>query len=134
MTFSSFLLLAAGGSIGAVLRWVLSVALIRIAPNVLFPYPTLIVNLLGCFLLGVYMGAEPPGAERAAVRLFCVTGFLGSFTTFSTFSGEVLSLIEREHWPLVLAYSFSSLVCGVLGVFLGVKGIRLVLSLGSVAP
>lgn len=133
MTFSSFLLVAAGGSLGAVLRWVFSVALLRISPNMLFPYPTFLVNLFGCFLLGVYMGTESLEAERAAARLFCITGFLGSFTTFSTFSGEVLTLVERGHWPLVLAYSFSSLLCGVLGVFLGVKGAKLILSLGAVA-
>lgn len=88
--------IAAGASIGAVLRWFLGMAFNGMVP--LLPLGTLLANLSGGYLIGVMLGVValfpqfPDGA-----RLFVITGFLGALTTFSSFSGEVVLLIQARH-------------------------------------
>ncbi|SBW09708.1 Protein CrcB homolog [uncultured delta proteobacterium] len=92
----NILCISAGASIGAVMRWLLGLAFNAVLP--LLPLGTLIANLTGGYLIGVMLGVVaffpqfPDGA-----RLFVITGFLGALTTFSTFSGEVVLLIQGRH-------------------------------------
>jgi fluoride exporter len=86
-----------------------------------FPYGTLIVNVSGCFILGVVGGLllEPALApENERWYLLCGTGFCGGYTTFSTFAWETSKQIRLGSWHLALANALGSVVFGILGVFL----------------
>lgn len=123
----NILYIAAGASVGAVTRWFLGLALNGLVP--LLPMGTLIANLTGGYLIGVMLGivAMFPQFPDAA-RLFIITGFLGALTTFSTFSGEVVLLIQERHilaaTTLAGMHLFGSLVltaCGIATVIFFAK-------------
>jgi fluoride exporter len=103
------LYIALGGALGSVLRYVIGGAVQR-ATHAGFPYGTLAVNILGCFLIGylikTFMNAEPSGATRALL----VVGFCGGFTTFSAFSSETLGLFEAGAYSRAAVYIMLSLV------------------------
>lgn len=100
--FRSILCIAAGASLGATLRWMLSLAFNAAVP--LIPMGTLLANLVGGYLMGVMLGAVAFFPQISLeMKLFIVTGFLGSLTTFSAFSGEVVLLIQQRHFFAVFA-------------------------------
>ena len=123
------LLIAVGGAIGTVARYVTSLVALRwFGPE--FPYGTLIVNLSGAFLIGL---VQELGAEAAVVsdntRLFLTTGMMGGLTTYSTFSYETVRLMEANAWAQAwLNVVLTTAIC--LGLcFLGIVVGRLVLSI-----
>ena len=123
------LLIALGGAIGTVARYVTSLIALRwFGPE--FPYGTLIVNLSGAFLIGL---VQELGAEAAVVsdntRLFLTTGMMGGLTTYSTFSYETVRLMEANAWAQAwLNVVLTTAIC--LGLcFLGIVVGRLVLSI-----
>ena len=82
-----------GGAAGAVLRYLVSGHVQRQVQHAGFPYGTLVVNVLGCLLIGfLTQVAQPTGRFASQSTLFAVVGALGAFTTFSTFSKEALDL------------------------------------------
>lgn len=108
-----------GASLGAVLRWQLSLALNLLFP--LLPLGTLAANLIGGYLIGIavaWFALNPAVAPEW--RLLIITGFLGGLTTFSTFSAEVITLIQaqRAGWAIVTvaAHLAGSLVMTALGI------------------
>jgi CrcB protein len=110
---------SAGASLGALLRWLLSVRLNPLLPAL--PLGTLTANLVGGYGVGLALGwlaAHPELPPQ--VRLFVVTGLLGGLTTFSTFSAEVVTHLEqgRLGWALLLAgtHLAGSLVLTALGL------------------
>lgn len=116
---NSILAISLGAALGAVLRWMLGTAL-----NALFaPIPpgTLVANLVGGYLIGVAMAlfAQHPGLTPEW-RLFVITGFLGGLTTFSTFSAEVVTLLQQGRllWAggAIAAHLFGSLLLTLLGI------------------
>ena len=111
------LFVAAGGAAGAVARYGLGVAVTDWAPRL--PLGTWGVNALGCLLIG--MALPLVATDRA--RLLAVVGFLGSFTTFSTFAADTLALWSagRPGWAVVNAVGsvVVGLVCTGLGLVLG---------------
>lgn len=109
----------AGGFIGAVLRYLVGLAL-PVGEGA-FPAATFAVNLIGSFAIGLITGAVEarPGTLPADMVLFLKTGICGGFTTFSTFSLETFQLFERGAWALGSAYAAASLLCCVVGVLLG---------------
>tara|TARA_B100000965_G_scaffold209381_1_gene175014 strand:- start:24 stop:392 length:369 start_codon:yes stop_codon:yes gene_type:complete len=109
---------ACGGAIGATLRFVISAAMQKVAKG--FPAGTMLVNVLGCLLLGLLLGATNDAKELSpAARNFLAVGLLGSFTTFATFSAEAIQLMrERQHAP-VLIYVVGSVILGLLCVLVG---------------
>ena len=115
----NILCICAGASIGAVVRWFLGLAFNAAMP--LLPLGTLLANLSGGYLIGIMLGvvAFYPQFPDAA-RLFIITGFLGALTTFSTFSGEVVLLIQARHILAALAlvglHVFGSLAMTGLGI------------------
>ena len=105
------------GALGALSRWGVGLLLARWVPSG-FPVGTLVVNLLGCFVLGVVTGVSAD-ALPAHIRTPLATGFLGSFTTFSTFSVESVKLAEQGQWGLFAVNVLGSVGLGLLGALGG---------------
>ena len=114
------LLVGIGGGIGSMLRFLVSAVAGRFVQGT-FPIPTLLVNLSGCFLIGVLVGifAQPPYADNN-MRFLLITGFCGGYTTFSTFANETLLLIENQQVLMAIGYTLLSVILGVGLVWLGV--------------
>jgi fluoride exporter len=117
---AGFLAVGVGAVLGAWLRWALSVAMNQLLPAL--PLGTLSVNLAGGFLIGAALEFFMQHATLAPEwRLFFVTGFLGSLTTFSAFSLEAVTLLQgaRYGWAMALIAShlFGSLAMTLLGIF-----------------
>ncbi|MCC6348235.1 MAG: fluoride efflux transporter CrcB [Candidatus Eisenbacteria bacterium] len=116
----SALLVALGGALGSVLRWLVGGWVQSLTPSSTFPWGTFAVNAIGSFAIGALLGLA---LERAlvppAMRLLLVTGLLGGFTTFSSFSYETLQLARDGQWPAAVGYSLGSLVLGVAAAFVG---------------
>jgi CrcB protein len=110
---SQMLLVGAGGFFGAICRFLLSQKWNRPLPH--FPYGTLMVNLVGAFLLGMLVGSA---LSKEWLLLFG-TGFLGAFTTFSTFSWESLQLIQHKEWWKLFWYLTLTYTLGILFALLG---------------
>ena len=111
-------LLSIGGVLGVNLRHWLSTWLTpRASPD--FPWPTLIVNVTGSFLAGLIVMILLRRWPSPDVRLFLVTGFLGGYTTFSSFSIEALRLWERGEVRLSLLYMGGSVALGFAAAALG---------------
>ena len=114
------LLVALGGALGSVLRWLVGSAVHTLMPTSTFPWGTLGINLAGSFAIGLVMALA---LERTlvppAARLFLVTGVLGGFTTFSALSYETLQLVRDGEWPAAAGYVLGSLTGGVAAAFGG---------------
>jgi CrcB protein len=114
----NLLYIAAGGALGAVLRYIMIQALVlRIYPAP-FPLGTMLVNILGSFAIGLLM-ARLTDAGQETLRLFLVTGILGGFTTFSAFSWDVLQLIERGQFVQGALYILGSVLLSLLAAYAG---------------
>ena len=113
------LIVGLGGFIGAVARYSLS-GLIHRYWTTGFPVGTLIVNVLGCFVIGGFLYyVESRAALPPTLRLFAGIGILGAFTTFSTFGYETAQLIgERQMWYAALNV-LGNMVLGLVAVWLG---------------
>ncbi|MGB0683026.1 MAG: fluoride efflux transporter CrcB [Magnetovibrionaceae bacterium] len=129
MTLSLKLLgmIAAGGAIGAVLRYLLMVKVSLLMPvGMLFPWPTFAVNLLGAFLLGALIEVMAlVWSPTPEVRAFLVIGLLGAFTTFSTFSMDLYAMIVRDQILAAVVYAMGSVLLCLAGFWLGLKLVRL---------
>jgi CrcB protein len=112
------LLVGAGGFIGSVLRYLISYYF-SIHSSSVFPFGTLIVNLLGSFVIGIIIGAFTTGHLSQNMRLLLATGVCGGFTTFSSFSYEFFSLLEHGHTGYAFTYAMVSLAGGLLFVWAG---------------
>lgn len=122
----NFVYVALGGAAGAVLRFVVTnLSQKYIGGN--FPWGTLAVNLLGSFLIGLLWGLYQEKVFSANFYLLGVTGMMGAFTTFSTFSLENLHLFRTEQVQLALANILVSNLGGLVLVGLGFGLARLVL-------
>ncbi len=97
---SRLLIIGAGGFVGAILRYWVSGWVQRWLNNADFPYGTLVVNLSGCLIIGVFSYLTEGGWVSPELRSFAMIGILGAFTTFSTFSNETLALLrDGENLP-----------------------------------
>ncbi len=122
----TILLIAGAGALGALGRYGVSVLAVRWWGDS-FPWGTLIVNVVGCFLLGfVTDWALSVPALSKHLKLAIGTGLLGSFTTFSTFGVETVSLIERGDWGAALANIGLNLVVGLGAAATGMAIARVV--------
>ena len=120
-TFTKITSVAVGGALGAVARH-----LINISPlaNVFqkFPLPTFLINISGSFLIGFLLIVRTDKVQVSeALRMAVIVGFLGAFTTFSTFEMEMYGLIKDGNLFLTGVYLLASLAVGFLGVALGVN-------------
>jgi len=118
-----YILVFAGGGIGALARYVLSGAVYRFLPSD-FPYGTLFVNILGCFAIGFFMTLlEDRFIIVPSLRIFLSIGILGGFTTFSSFSSETVALL-RDAEVLLASFNIATNVFGclcatIIGIFIG---------------
>jgi len=117
-----YLLIALGGALGSVARFALSgVAATQLGST--FPWGTLIVNVLGSFVIGffsAFTGPEGRWTVGEGGRMFFMTGVLGGFTTFSSFSIETFNLIEQGAWFKAAANMTGSLLLCVGATWVGV--------------
>jgi CrcB protein len=116
-----YILVFAGGGVGAALRyWMQGVVYNRTGSA--FPYGTLIVNVLGCFLIGLLMiSLEERFLANPSLRLFLTIGILGGFTTFSSFSYETLALMrDGEFLPALSNVGFTVMAC-LLATWAGMR-------------
>lgn len=121
----NLLLIGLGGGAGSVLRYFCQKWVYQFYPHP-FPWGTFIVNIAGCFLIGVlFAAAEKTSLLTPAWRLLLITGFCGGFTTFSTFAYENLQLLRGNDLTYFLLYTLLSIVLGVLGVLGGITLIKL---------
>lgn len=111
-------MVAVGGALGAVARYGLG-GWVQGFVSTSFPLGTLAVNVLGSFLLGLSFYLLESLAVSAETRAMVTIGFLGAFTTFSTFSYEAVVLLEGGEWARGGAYVGGSLVLGLVGVGVG---------------
>ena len=107
-----------GGALGAGARY-LTGRVMSALLGVDYPWGTLTVNLVGGLLMGVLVGvlARMPAAESA--RLFFAVGVLGGFTTFSAFSLDMVTMVERGAWAPAIGYALASVVGSVVALFGG---------------
>lgn len=118
------LLVFFGGGLGAVSRWGLSMGIQALSEKTAlhrFPTGILACNLLGCLLIGAIFGGFTPKDAHPRVFAFAVTGFLGGFTTFSTFGKDTHQLLTEGFHGLALANVLVSTLGGIILVFLGFR-------------
>lgn len=110
--------IALGGALGSVARFAVSKWLVSPA----FPWGTFVVNITGCFLIGIlWAGSMRNPSIPDHIKLFLMTGICGGFTTFSTFSIESITLLRDGKISLFLAYSLGSLLLGFLATFFAIR-------------
>lgn len=116
-----FLLVGAGGALGAMARYGLGLAAARLAPGPAWPIGTFTANVGGGLLMGLLVGwlAFRGGLHQDAVRAFAAVGVLGGFTTFSSYSLEAVLMIERRQYGLAAAYAVASVVLAIAALFAG---------------
>jgi CrcB protein len=114
-----YVLVGIGGAIGACTRNGVS-DLINDVWSRSFPLATFLVNISGSFILSLFLTALSLRARKYAGLTFLVsTGFLGGYTTFSTFSDETANLLRGDDWGIALLYVGLSLSCGILAALAG---------------
>jgi fluoride exporter len=117
---TNILLVMAGGSLGALSRYAVALLAAKLFGSG-FPWGTLIVNLSGCFLIGLSFALAERGISimNPSARLFFVTGYLGALTTFSTFAIETANSMRAATHLVTVANFVSNNVAGMALVFLG---------------
>lgn len=122
MILGSIIAISIGASAGAIMRWLLGLALNHLVPNI--PLGTLVANLAGGYLIGLALALFVHFPEVSTQwRLFIITGFLGGLTTFSAFSAEVVTVLQQGR--LLLAAS-------IIGLHVGGSLLMTILGLATV--
>jgi len=119
-TLTRILAIAAGGALGAVARYLINISPLQNLFK-LFPFPTFFINITGSFLIGFLLilltDKFQPGEN---LRYGVLAGFLGAYTTFSTFELEIWGLIKESQFFTAFLYLFLSVLAGFIGVALGI--------------
>lgn len=117
--FKAMLIAGAGGFLGTCGRYLVG----KLAHYIFsspFPYGTFAVNIIGCFVIGLFFGlAEKTHLISSNMNIFLITGFCGGFTTFSSFSDDMYLLIQNKHWGYFSLYLGLSIVLGIILVWVG---------------
>ncbi len=107
--------LGIGAASGAMVRFGLSLSLPFKTNH--FAWGTFTVNMLGCFLIGLFSTI----IDAQWLRILLITGFLGAFTTFSGLGMEMYQYVKAAQWQMLVIYGLTSIIFGILFVFLGNK-------------
>ena len=117
----SFLIVGLGGGAGSMLRYAVQ-KLLPAQSMAAFPTGTLIVNISGCFLIGILWGiASRSLAWNEEMKLLLMTGFCGGFTTFSAFTLEGIGLLKENKTALFIIYLTASVIGGLLATLIGIR-------------
>lgn len=119
----NFLLVMVGGAIGSLARYSVGITTGRLLGPT-YPWGTLAVNLAGGFLMGLLAGTLARMGGSEPTRALIGVGVLGGFTTFSAFSLDVVTMIERGDWGVALTYALVSVIGSVLALFGGLYLVR----------
>ena len=119
MTMIKCMIVGAGGAIGAIGRYLMG--LLPMNPENGFPVKTFLINVIGCFIIGIIAALADKNAVNPNLVLLIKVGICGGFTTFSSFALETEGLIAKVSTGVALMYVILSLVCGVLAVFAAEK-------------
>ncbi len=112
--FKQLLFIGIGGGIGSILRYWIQLAISR-HTTMVFPAATFIVNITGCFLIGLFYAlASRENMLNLEWRLFLITGLCGGYTTFSSFSYENIELLKNGHYLQFSLYTGLSIFVGLL--------------------
>jgi fluoride exporter len=113
------LIVGLGGFLGSSIRFIIQKYFSFVSSS-LFPFPTLLINLTGCLMIGILFGlASKYNILSNEMRLFLTTGFCGGFTTFSTFSNESFILLKEGNLQYFVLYVVLSVVLGIFLTFIG---------------
>ena len=115
--FNNFLLVIVGGGTGALLRYIISLVIKN--PCSGFPLSTFLINIIGCFFIGILYTIID--SQNQNLKLMLVVGLLGGFTTFSSFGMETMELFNNGHVSTAIFYVILSNICGLAAVYLGIK-------------
>jgi fluoride exporter len=118
MNFYHVLAVGIGGFLGSIARYASTLFLAK-RMDISFPYPTLAINIIGSFLLGIFLGYSLQANKNESFKLFLTTGFCGGFTTFSAFALENVNLLQNKMTGASVLYVILSVVCSVLAAFAG---------------
>lgn len=115
----TLLIIGLGGAIGSILRYLTSLFAARYWENH-FPMATFITNVIGCFLIGLFIGIlEKQQLANSDLKWFLITGFCGGYTTFSTFGYENFNLLQSQNSAMAFAYIALSVIIGLMAVWFG---------------
>lgn len=124
----SLLLVAVGGALGAAARWWVA-GLVQFRTGAGFPWGTFVVNVVGCFLIGLVMEtAVATFSFGPVLRLFLVVGVLGGFTTWSSFSYETMKMLEEGAVAMAAANALGTMAACFAGTFAGLAAGRALLA------
>jgi len=117
----NILLIGLGGGIGSIARY-LSQRWFAINYASTFPWGTFAVNIIGCFLIGLFWGLSFKSFDtNESWKLFLMTGICGGFTTFSAFTLEGIGLLKEQKTGLFFSYMAASISIGLLATYIGMK-------------
>ena len=119
MQIKQIILVGLGGATGSILRYLLQRILTGLFPHV-FPVGTFIVNITGCFLIGLFYGwSERYPGLTPEIRLLLMTGLCGGFTTFSAFTLEGMNLLSEQRFTIFFLYFALSVLLGLAATITG---------------
>ena len=125
---STYLSIALGGALGSMARYATGVYVGRWLGTA-FPWGTLAINIIGSFLIGAFAESFALRWDASpSTRVFLVVGICGGYTTFSTFSLDIVTLINRGEFLAAGAYIAASVVLAVAALYAGLHAMRLVLT------
>lgn len=120
----AILIIWLGGGIGSVLRYLVQLGISKLV-TVTFPAGTFLVNITGCFAIGLLYGLSGRYAALTSEwRLFLITGLCGGYTTFSSFSYESISLFRQGNYTYFILYTVLSVVIGLFSTIGGMNIVK----------